>query len=64
MADNINTTFEEFSQLQHEYSDMLKKIKKTYESNKIDDSHDEIFYEGLSTAKSFGNLLNVILNKN
>lgn len=61
MADNLNTTFKEFSQLQLEYSDILNK--ETYENNKIDDSYDEIFYEGLSRAKSFGNLFDVILNK-
>lgn len=63
MADNFNTTLEEFSQLQLDYSDMLKKLKKTYENNKIDDTYDEIFYEGLSRAKSFGDLFNVIFKK-
>ena len=63
MPDNFNTTVEEFSQLQLEYSNMLKKLKKAYENNKIDDTYDEIFYEELSRAKLFGNLFNVIFKK-
>ena len=62
MPDNFNTTVEEFSQLQLEYSNMLKKLKKAYENNKIDDTYDEIFEE-LSRAKLFGNLFNVIFKK-